>query len=222
MEELPTSSALRRSCSHIESPQVLRSANYLDRQGKMPVRWAWVHRIGYSPWRRIRQNTIRFLVTLWGKEASTSGILGSVMRVGITFPAPRPFPEPRRLRDAQRRASAQSCEITPGTRGYDGHLAAAALQGLTAGQFACVATDRGLDAADSDCRSANPANRHHDSWRRSSNKGGDSTTEPLVRPEQAGFGICQVRFLDELSRQDLSRTRGDSTPKLRAGLSCPG
>ena len=33
---------------HIESPETLRAISWLDRQGQMPVRWGWVHRIGYS------------------------------------------------------------------------------------------------------------------------------------------------------------------------------
>jgi hypothetical protein len=33
---------------HIESPETLRAMSWLDRRGEMPVRWGWVHRIGYS------------------------------------------------------------------------------------------------------------------------------------------------------------------------------
>ena len=33
---------------HIESPETLRALSWLDRRGEMPVRWGWVHRIGYS------------------------------------------------------------------------------------------------------------------------------------------------------------------------------
>ena len=129
--------------SHIESPQVLRSANYLDRQGKMPVRWAWVHRIGYS---------------LAKDPAEFYSLLGDFVEQGSEYfwnigvghegwdnvPCTSAVPRTEELRDVQRRA-AQNCEITPGTRGYDGHLAAAR-SGLRLANLH-ASSDRGLDAA---------------------------------------------------------------------------
>ncbi len=33
---------------HIESPETLRAMSWLDRKGGLPVRWGWIHRMGYS------------------------------------------------------------------------------------------------------------------------------------------------------------------------------
>ena len=123
MQELPPL-GVTTVMSHIESPQVLRSVNYLDREGKMPVRWAWVHRIGFS----LAEDPAQFYSLLGDFVGQGSEFFWNI-GVGqegwdsqiCTSAVPRTEP----LREQQRRAIETGCENRPGTRGYEGHLAAA-------------------------------------------------------------------------------------------------
>ncbi len=129
--------------SHIESPHVLSSVNYLDRQGKMPVRWAWVHRIGYS----LAKDPAEFYSLLGdfvGQGSEYFWNIGVGQEGWANAACTTAVPRTEEARKAQR-ASAQGCEITPGTRGYDGHLAAAR-QGIRLANLHLY-TDKALNAA---------------------------------------------------------------------------
>ncbi len=129
--------------SHIESPQVLRSVNYLDQQGKMPVRWAWVHRIGYS----LAKDPAEFYSLLGdfvGQGSEYFWNIGVGQEGWANAACTTAVPRTEEARKAQR-ASAQRCEITPGTRGYDGHLAAAR-KGIRLANLHLY-TDKALNAA---------------------------------------------------------------------------
>ena len=110
--------------THIESPQVLQSANYLDRHHKMPIRWAWVHRIAFS----VGKNPEQFYSRLGdfvgqGSEYFWNVGIGNEGWDNVVCTSAVPLTE--RLREAKRRAAVTACQITPGTPGYEGHLEAA-------------------------------------------------------------------------------------------------
>lgn len=124
--------------SHIESPQVLRSVNYLDREGKMPVRWGWVHRIGFS----LAKDPAEFYSLLgdflgqgseyfWNIGVGQEGWANQSCSTAV----------PRNPQAQQE----DTCEIYPGKRGYDGHLAAAR-KGLRLANLHLY-TDKAADAS---------------------------------------------------------------------------
>ena len=111
--------------SNVSSPQVLRSLNLLDRQKKMPVRWAWVHRAGFA----LAKDPAEFY-SLLGDFSSTGNEFFWNIGVGeeawdsvwCTSVQPKTVPLQQMQ---QREIAAGRCQSVPGTRLYDGHLAAA-------------------------------------------------------------------------------------------------
>jgi predicted amidohydrolase YtcJ len=109
--------------SHIEPLNVFRALNLLHREGRLPGRWAWVHRSGFS----LAKDPAEFYRLLgdftgqgdnwiwnfgvgaesWGPSGCTSAI-----------------PQSEEMRQQLRRRSIEGCAYVPGVWGYDAHLAA--------------------------------------------------------------------------------------------------
>ena len=131
---------------HIESPQLLRSLNYLDRQGKMPIRWAWVHRMGFA----LAKDPAEFYSLLGDFSGGGSEYLW-LTGVGsdnwdspfCTSAIPRTQKLNEELRDRESLRAFQSCQYQ-GTSSYEG-LVAAVRAGFRP-VSGIVQSDRGLDA----------------------------------------------------------------------------
>ena len=109
--------------SHIEPLNVFRALNLLHREGRLPGRWAWVHRTGFSLakdpaefYRLLGDFTGQGDNWIWnfGVGAESWGPSGCTSAV----------PQSEEMRQQLRRRSIEGCAYVPGVWGYDAHLAA--------------------------------------------------------------------------------------------------
>jgi predicted amidohydrolase YtcJ len=111
--------------SNISSPQVLRSLSVLNRREQLPVRWAWVHRAGFA----LAKDPAEFYSVLGdfsdgGNDFFWNIGVGEEGWDNVWCTSLQPLSVP--LQQLQRREiDAGKCEAVPGTRLYEGHLAAA-------------------------------------------------------------------------------------------------
>jgi predicted amidohydrolase YtcJ len=111
--------------SNVGSPQVMRSLNALDREQKMPLRWAWVHRSGFS----LAKDPAQFYSMLGDIAGQGSEFLWNIgvgEEAWDTVWCTSVEPVVESLRDVQRRdIQSGDCQSVPGSRLYEGHLTAA-------------------------------------------------------------------------------------------------
>ena len=111
--------------SQLESPQAIRSLNYLDHHHKMPVRMAWIHQAGFS--QAADPAAYYSLLGDFGGQGSdfffNNGVGDAAWdNHNCTSISPR-IKQLQLLQ--QRDMAAGRCQSMPGTRLYEAHLAAA-------------------------------------------------------------------------------------------------
>ena len=109
--------------SHIEPVNVYRALSLLHRERRMPARWAWVHRTGFS----LAKDPVEFYSLLGDFTGQGDNWLWN-FGVGAESWGPSrctaAVPKNEAVREELRRRAIEGCAYVPGVWGYDAHLAA--------------------------------------------------------------------------------------------------